>query len=136
MSQPGFPGFRERPTAIFFVFVPVCAKLAADLSLNVSYWLPWSMARSRNETGFRVVLNYAARFSLDGTVPRSGLKSGQKRLAGALRKPFKPQRRANDGGAASLLRNIRDKTLKGIPAFHLNGNGNGETQSIPASEGS
>lgn len=127
MSQLGFPGFQERPTADFFVFVPVRAKLAADLLLNVSYWLPWSMARSPNETGFRAVLNYAARIGSDGTVPHSGLKSGQKRLTGAYKRPFKPQLRANDGGATSLLRNVKDKTLKGIAAFHLNGNRSGET---------
>lgn len=78
-----FQAFGERPTAVYFVFVPVCAKLAADLSLSVSHWLPRSMARSPNETGFRTVLNYAARIGSDGTVPRSGLKSGQKRLTGA-----------------------------------------------------
>lgn len=71
----------KRPTAVFFVFVPVRAKLAADLSLKASYWLLWSLARSLNETGFRAVLNYAARIGSDGTVPCSGLKSGQKRLS-------------------------------------------------------
>lgn len=74
----------KRPTAVFFVFVPVRTKLAADLSLKVSYWLPWSLARSLNETGFRAVLNYAARIGSDGTVPCSGLKSGQKRQSGGL----------------------------------------------------
>lgn len=36
-SQLGFPGFWERPTVVFFVFVPARDKLAADLLLNVSY---------------------------------------------------------------------------------------------------
>lgn len=117
------------------MFVPVRAKLAADLSLKVSYWLPWSLARSLNETGFRAALNYAARIGSDGTVPRSGLKSGQKRLSGgAFGKAFKPQRRASDRGAASPLSNVGDKTLNDIAAFHLNGNRSGETQSVLASE--
>lgn len=81
MSQLGFPGFRERPTAVSFVFVPVRAKLAEDLSLKVSYWLPWSMARSLNETGFRAVLNYAAQ---DRLGRHSATLSGQKRLTGAF----------------------------------------------------
>lgn len=55
-----FSRHRETQSAVSFIFVPVCAKLAADLSLNVSYSVPWSMARILNETGFRAVLNYAA----------------------------------------------------------------------------
>lgn len=116
---------------VFFVFVPVRAKLAADLSLKVSYWLPWSLARSLNETGFRAVLNYAARIGSDGTVPRSGLKSGQKRLSGGLSERLS---NPSDGGAASPLSNVGDKTLNDIAAFHLNGNRSGETQSVLASE--
>lgn len=104
----GFSRLRERPSAVFFVFAPARATLAADLSLNVSHSAPWSTARIPNEAGFRAALNYAAWMGSDGTVPRSGLKSGQERLTGA----FKPQSRANDSGPTSLLRNLRDKTLK------------------------
>lgn len=135
VSALGVPGFQERPTALSSVLVPARAGLAADLSLNVSYWLPWSTARSLNETGFRPVLNYATRIGLDGTVPCSGLKSGQKRLTGAFRRAFRPQRRAHDGEDGALLRKVGAKTLKGIAAFHLKPSGSGESQSIPASEG-
>lgn len=44
--------------------VPVCIKLATDLSLKASYSEPWTMARILNETGLRAVLNYAARIAL------------------------------------------------------------------------
>lgn len=74
--------------------MPARAGLAADLSLNVSYWLPWSTAMSLNETGFRPVLNYAARMGLDGAAPHSGLKPGQKRLTEAFRRASRPQRSA------------------------------------------
>lgn len=44
--------------------VPVCTKLATDLSLKASYSEPWTMARILNETGLRAVLNYAAWIAL------------------------------------------------------------------------
>lgn len=95
----------------FPLYLCLFATLAADLSLSVSYSVPWNMARLLNETGFRAALNYAAGFGLGGTVPRSGLKSGQRRLTVAFRRAFKPQRGDNQG-STSLLRNVRDTFLK------------------------
>lgn len=39
--------------------VPVCTKLATDLSLKASYLEPWTMARILNETSLGAALNYA-----------------------------------------------------------------------------
>lgn len=44
--------------------VPICTKLATDLSLKASYSEAWTMAKILNETGFRAVLNYAAWIAL------------------------------------------------------------------------
>lgn len=44
--------------------VPICTKLATDLSLKASNSESWTMARIGNETGLRAVLNYAARIAL------------------------------------------------------------------------
>lgn len=44
--------------------VPVCTKLAADLSLRALYLEQWNMARIPNETGLRAALNYAAWIAL------------------------------------------------------------------------
>lgn len=52
------------PALAYSGLVPVCTKLATDLSLKVSYSVPWSMARFLNETGFRAVLNYATWIAL------------------------------------------------------------------------
>lgn len=38
--------------------VPVCTKLATDLSLKASYLEPWTMARILNETSLGAVLKY------------------------------------------------------------------------------
>lgn len=46
--------------------LPVCTRLATDLSLKAWYCEPWTMARILNETGLRAVLNYAAQIALAG----------------------------------------------------------------------
>lgn len=59
-----FARFWNRPAQAYSGLAPVCTKLARDLSLKVSYSVPWTMARFLNETGFRAVLNYATWIAL------------------------------------------------------------------------
>lgn len=54
-----FARFWNGPARAYSGLAPVCTKLARDLSLKVSYSVPWTMARFLNETGFRAALNYA-----------------------------------------------------------------------------
>lgn len=57
--MPGLEG-AEAEARASSASVPVCIKLATDLSLKASHSEPWTMARILNETGLRAVLNYAA----------------------------------------------------------------------------
>lgn len=62
---PGWEGAEADPEArAYSGSVPVCTKLATDLSLKTSYSEPWTTARILNETGLRAVLNYAAWIAL------------------------------------------------------------------------
>lgn len=62
---PGLEGATaESEAGAYSGSVPVCTKLATDLSLKAPYSEPWTMARILNETGLRAVLNYAAWIAL------------------------------------------------------------------------
>lgn len=60
---PGLEG-AEAESLAYSGSVPVCTKLATDLSLKASYSEAWTIARILNETGLRAVLNYAAWIAL------------------------------------------------------------------------